>query len=169
MRMLEVFNARAFRLALGFSAAISVATAAAFAFIYLQVSRADIQRVGAILVDEAAKSHGDSEAELRKALELRLTRDIRRLDFVALVRSKRPIDFRQRARSCRLFRSTPQRMSSKKTLARSARRQRPGDLRRAPPRRTAACFCWGAACRKATTCRRPCCTRWRLRSFPRSC
>ena len=56
MRILEVFNARAFRLALGFSLAISVATAAAFAFIYLQVSRADIERVGAILIDEAAKS-----------------------------------------------------------------------------------------------------------------
>ncbi len=43
---------------------------------------------GAILVDEAAKSQGDSEAELRRALELRLTRDIRRLDFVALIDPK---------------------------------------------------------------------------------
>ena len=85
MRITEVFRARAFRLALGFCLAISLATAAAFAFIYLQVSRADIERVGAILVDEAAKSEGDSEAQLRKALELRLTRDIRRLDFVALI------------------------------------------------------------------------------------
>lgn len=88
MRTLEVFNSRAFRLALGFSLAISVATAAAFAFIYLQVSRADMRQVGAILVDEAAKSAGDSEADLRKALELRLTRDIRRLDFVALIDAK---------------------------------------------------------------------------------
>jgi signal transduction histidine kinase len=88
MRILELFKARAFRLALGFSLAISIATAAAFAFIYLQVSRANIERVGAILVDEAAKSQGDSEAELRRALELRLTRDIRRLDFVALIDPK---------------------------------------------------------------------------------
>jgi signal transduction histidine kinase len=85
MRTVEVFNARAFRLALGFCLTISVATAAAFAFIYFQVSSADMQQVGAILVDEAAKSVGESEAELRKALELRLTRDIRRLDFVALI------------------------------------------------------------------------------------
>ena len=84
MRTLEVFNARAFRLALAFSLAISVATAAVFAFIYWQVSSADVMRAGAVLVDEAAKSQGDSEAELHKALELRLTRDIRRLDFVAL-------------------------------------------------------------------------------------
>lgn len=84
----EFFRARAFRLALGFSITISVATAAVFAFIYLQVSRADMDRVGAILVDEAAKSVGDSERDLREALELRLTRDIRRLDFVALIDSK---------------------------------------------------------------------------------
>src|SRR5277367_1559626 len=85
MWTVEVFNERAFRLALGFALTISVATAAAFAFIYLQVSRADMDQVSAILVDEAAKSAGDSEADLRRALELRLTRDIRRLDFVALI------------------------------------------------------------------------------------
>ena len=84
MRTLEVFNSRAFRLALAFSIAISIAIAAMFAFIYWQVSSADVQRIGAVLVDEAAKSAGDSEADLRRALELRLTRDIRRLDYVAV-------------------------------------------------------------------------------------
>jgi signal transduction histidine kinase len=84
MWTLEVFNARAFRLALAFALAITLATTAAFAFIYWQVYTADFQRAGAILVDEAANSEGDSEAELRRALRLRLTRDIRRLDFVAL-------------------------------------------------------------------------------------
>lgn len=88
MRTLELVNARAFRLALAFSLAISVATAAVFAFIYWQVSSADVERAGAVLVDEAAKSQGDGEDELRRALELRLTRDIRRLDFVALFDSK---------------------------------------------------------------------------------
>ena len=80
----EMFRARAFRLALAFCFAIAAATAAAFGFIYMQVSNADVQRVGAILVDEAAKSEKDSEEQLRRALELRLTRDIRRLDYVAL-------------------------------------------------------------------------------------
>jgi signal transduction histidine kinase len=80
----DVFRARAFLLALGFSLAISAATAAAFAFIYLQVANSDVERVGAVLVDEAAKSEGDSEEQLRRALELRLTRDIRRLDYVAV-------------------------------------------------------------------------------------
>jgi signal transduction histidine kinase len=93
MRTLEVFKARAFRLALGFALTISVATAAAFAFIYLQVSSADMRQVGAILVDEAAKSVDESETDLHKALELRLTRDIRRLDFVALIDPKGQLIF----------------------------------------------------------------------------
>ena len=84
MLSLDVFQARAFRLALAFCLAVSAATAAAFGLIYLQVSRADVQRSAAVLVDEAAKSEGDSEDRLRRALELRLTRDIRRLDYVAL-------------------------------------------------------------------------------------
>jgi signal transduction histidine kinase len=84
MLSLDVFRARAFRLALAFCLAVSAATAAAFGLIYLQVSRADVQRSAAVLVDEAAKSEGDSENQLRRALELRLTRDIRRLDYVAL-------------------------------------------------------------------------------------
>ena len=93
MRTLEVFSARAFRIALAFIFAIGVAMTAAFAFIYWQVYSSDIQRAGAILVDEAAKSERDSEADLRRALELRLTRDIRRLDYVALFDSKGALVF----------------------------------------------------------------------------
>ena len=52
-----------------------------------------MEQVGAILVDEAAKSVDESEADLRKALELRLTRDIRRLDFVALIDPKGQLIF----------------------------------------------------------------------------
>jgi len=85
---LDVFRARAFRLALAFLLAVSAATAAAFGLIYLEVSRADVQRSAAVLVDEAAKSEDDSEDGLRRALELRLTRDIRRLDYVALFDAK---------------------------------------------------------------------------------
>jgi hypothetical protein len=93
MWTLEVFNARAFRLALAFALAIMLATTAAFALIYWQVYTADFQRAGAILVDEAARSEDDSEAELRRALQLRLTRDIRRLDFVALYDSNGALVF----------------------------------------------------------------------------
>jgi signal transduction histidine kinase len=93
MRILEVFNARAFRLALAFALAVTLATTAAFAFIYWRVYSADFQRAGAILVDESAKSEGASEAELRQALQLRLTRDIRRLDYVALFDPKGALVF----------------------------------------------------------------------------
>src|ERR1700722_1888476 len=93
MWTLEVFKARAFRLALGFALTISLATAVAFAFIYLQVSSADMHQVGAILVDEAAKSVDESETDLHKALELLLTRDIRRLDFGALTDPKGQLIF----------------------------------------------------------------------------
>ncbi len=84
MPTVDVFRSRAFLLALAFCFAISVVTAAAFGIIYLQVSKAEVQRVGAVLVDEAARSETDSEDGLRRALELRLTRDIRRLDYVAV-------------------------------------------------------------------------------------
>src|SRR6202051_2267210 len=93
MWTLEAFKALAFRPGLGFPLAISVATAAAFAFIYWQVSSADVRQVGAVLVDEAAKSVDESETGLRRALELRLTRDIRHLDFVALIDPKGELIF----------------------------------------------------------------------------
>ena len=93
MRTLEVFSARAFRIALAFIFAIALAMTAAFASIYWQVYSSDIERAGAILVDEAAKSERDSEADLRRALELRLTRDIRRLDYVALFDPKGALVF----------------------------------------------------------------------------
>src|SRR5271157_5614558 len=93
MRITDIFKARAFRLALAFSVAVALATAGAFTLIYLQVSRADIQNVGAVLIDEAAKSEDDSEARLRQALELRLTQDIRRLDYVALIDPKGGVVF----------------------------------------------------------------------------
>jgi len=84
MRTLEVFKARAFRIAIAFILAIAAAMVAAFGFIYWGVYTSDIERVSSILVDEAAKSENDSEADLRRALQLRLTRDIRRLDYVAV-------------------------------------------------------------------------------------
>jgi signal transduction histidine kinase len=84
MPTLEVFKARAFRIALAFSLAIAAAMVAAFGFIYWSVYTSDIERVGSILVDEAARAENDSEADLRRALQRRLTRDIRRLDYVAV-------------------------------------------------------------------------------------
>ena len=80
----DVFRARAFRLALAFALAITVATAGIFALIYLQISNANVQRVSAILVDETAKGVEDSDDRLRRELDLRITRDLRRVDYVAV-------------------------------------------------------------------------------------
>lgn len=80
----EVLRARAFRIALAFALAIGLATSAVFSLIYLHVTTADVERVGALLVDKSAKGVGDSDDRLRRALDLRITRDLRRLDYVAL-------------------------------------------------------------------------------------
>jgi signal transduction histidine kinase len=84
MWTIEFLRARAFRIAIAFALAIALATSAVFFLIYLKVSTADVERVGALLVDESAKGVGDSDDQLRRALDLRITRDLRRLDYVAL-------------------------------------------------------------------------------------
>ena len=80
----DVLRARAFLLALAFALAITAATAGIFALIYLQISNANVQRVGAILVDETAKGVADSDDQLRRELDLRITRDLRQVDYVAV-------------------------------------------------------------------------------------
>ena len=84
MRTLELFRSTAFRLAVAFALATTIATAAVFALVYLDISTSDVARLRVVLVDEAAKGITESDGELRRALELRLTRDLRRLDYVAL-------------------------------------------------------------------------------------
>ncbi len=84
MRALEVLRSSAFRVALAFTLAMTVATSLIFGVVYLQIVTSEEARVRLILVDEAAKGANDSDAELKTALDLRLTRDLRRLDYVAL-------------------------------------------------------------------------------------
>jgi signal transduction histidine kinase len=84
MRTREIFRSTAFRLALAFALAITTAMAAVFALVYLQISTMDVERLRAVLVDEAAKGANESDEDLKRALDLRLTRDLRRLDYVAL-------------------------------------------------------------------------------------
>ncbi|MFZ2103912.1 MAG: sensor histidine kinase, partial [Roseiarcus sp.] len=69
---------------LAFALATTVAVLVIFGFVYLQITTADENRVRAVLVEEASKGADYSQAELERALELRLTRDLRRLDYVAL-------------------------------------------------------------------------------------
>ena len=88
MRMPELFRSTAFRLAIAFALATAAATAAVFALVYLEISTSDVARLRVVLVDEAAKGVNESDDDLRRALELRLTRDLRRLDYVALFGGK---------------------------------------------------------------------------------
>ena len=84
MLTIATFRTRAFRLAFAFCLAVAVATAAAFSFIYLRIATVERQRVGSVLEDEAARSVADSVDRLRAALKLRLSRDLRRIDYVGL-------------------------------------------------------------------------------------
>jgi hypothetical protein len=84
MQALDVLRSSAFRVALGFALAMTAATSLIFGIVYLQIITSNEASVRLILADEAAKGVNDTDAEIRSALNLRLTRDLRRLDYVAL-------------------------------------------------------------------------------------
>ena len=91
--MLEFFRSSAVRVALAFVFVTLVATTAVFGLVYLQISEADQKRNRLILEDEAAKSANHSVDELKYAFEVRLTHDLRRLDYAALFDGNRKVMF----------------------------------------------------------------------------
>jgi signal transduction histidine kinase len=91
--MLELLRSSALRVALTFAFATIVATTAIFGLVYLQIEAADEKSNRVILEDEAAKSIDQPVEELRHAFELRLTHDLRRLDFAALFAADRKAMF----------------------------------------------------------------------------
>src|SRR5579872_2419509 len=91
--MLEFFRFSAVRVALAFVVVTTVATMAVFALVYLQIGEASEARNRLILEAEAAKSADRSVDELRAAFEVRLTHDLRRIDYAALFASDRKIMF----------------------------------------------------------------------------
>jgi signal transduction histidine kinase len=91
--MLEFFRSSAVRVALAFVFATTVATTAVFGLVYLQIREANEARNRLILEDEAAKSVDHSVGELRYAFEVRMTHDLRRLDYAALFGADRKILF----------------------------------------------------------------------------
>ena len=82
--MPEFFRSAAVRLALAFVLVTTVATTAVFGLVYLEIREANEKRNRLILEDEAAKSADRSIDELRNAFEVRLTHDLRRIDYAAL-------------------------------------------------------------------------------------
>src|ERR1700722_2797337 len=84
MRMLEFFRSSAVRVALAFVLVTTVATTAVFGLVYFRIGEANEARNRLILETEAAKSANRSVEELRSAFEVRLTNDLRRIDYAAL-------------------------------------------------------------------------------------
>jgi signal transduction histidine kinase len=82
--MLEFFRSSAVRVALAFVLVTTAATTAIFGLVYFQIGEANEARNRLILETEAAKSVNRSVDELRTALEVRLTNDLRRIDYAAL-------------------------------------------------------------------------------------
>jgi len=70
-----------------------VATTAVFSLVYLQIREANETRNRVILEDEAAKSVNLAVEELRTAFEVRLTHDLRRVDYAALFGADRKAMF----------------------------------------------------------------------------
>src|ERR1700684_2458158 len=82
--MLEFFRSSAVRVALAFLLITTAATTAWFGLVYFRIGEANEARNRLILETEAAKSANRSVDELRSAFEVRLTNDLRRIDYAAL-------------------------------------------------------------------------------------
>ena len=91
--MLEFFRSSAVRVALAFVLATTLATTAVFGLVYFRIGDANEARNRLILETEAAKSVNRSVEELRSAFEVRLTNDLRRIDYAALFDSNRKAMF----------------------------------------------------------------------------
>src|SRR5579871_573093 len=91
--MLEFLRSSAVRVALAFVLVTTVATTAVFALVYLRIGEANEARNRLILEAEAAKSINRSVDELRAAFEVRLTNDLRRIDYAALFDPSRKVMF----------------------------------------------------------------------------
>ncbi|MGO9004605.1 MAG: sensor histidine kinase [Beijerinckiaceae bacterium] len=84
MRWNEILRSSAFRRAIFFALAVAVANAAVFAFVYLDISDWAVQHLTNVLTSEVARSAGMSADQLRQDLDLRLTQDLRHVDYAAL-------------------------------------------------------------------------------------
>lgn len=82
--MLSILRSGPFRVALVFAAAVTVTTYVVFALVYVRFYQSNVGLVRSVLHDEARDAAGMSTNQLRGRLELRLTQDLRHLDYVGL-------------------------------------------------------------------------------------
>src|ERR1700744_3420602 len=84
MRWIEILKSSAFRRAILFAFAVAIVNAAVFAFVYLSISNWDVEHLTSLLTGEVARSSKVPVEQLRQDLDLRLTRDLRHVDYAAL-------------------------------------------------------------------------------------
>src|ERR1700761_272479 len=93
MRILEFFHSSAVRVALAFVLVTTAATTAVFGLVYFRIGEANEARNRIILETEASKSVDRPVGELKGAFEVRLTNDLRRIDYAGLFDSNRKMMF----------------------------------------------------------------------------
>lgn len=81
------------RIAAVFAIAVIVVTTGVFTFVYWKVSIAQIAQVRTVLESEAAKAAHIPEAGMKDQLALRLTHDLRRIDYVGLFNSAGQVEY----------------------------------------------------------------------------
>jgi signal transduction histidine kinase len=80
----DLLRSTPLRLAAIFSLSIVILTGGVFAFVYQATTQASIAELKAVFADEAEKAAASDDQRLQRALSLRLTRDFRRLNYVAV-------------------------------------------------------------------------------------
>jgi signal transduction histidine kinase len=80
----NILRSATFRLALVFALAVTAAISFVLAFVFLEVVQRDTAHMGRILVSEISKAANEPQSQLMRRLTLRLTTDLRRLDYAAL-------------------------------------------------------------------------------------
>ncbi len=80
----DLFRSTPVRLAGAFALAFLLLTGGVFSFVYVATTQAWIVELRTVFADEAEKAASSDEDRLRRSLSLRLTRDFRRLNYVAL-------------------------------------------------------------------------------------
>lgn len=81
---LSTVRAGPFRVALAFSSVVIVTSYVVFALVYAQFYSANVLVVRSVLEDEVHRANAVPLDRLKRQLELRLTQDLRHLDFVGL-------------------------------------------------------------------------------------
>jgi signal transduction histidine kinase len=88
MQWIEILKSSAFRRAILFAFAVAIVNAAVFAFVYLSISNWDVEHITSLLTGEVERSSKVPVDQLRQDLDLRLTQDLRHVDYAALYDSR---------------------------------------------------------------------------------